>query len=566
VGFDEQDLNHHSDALYKELIGGLNDHPNSVLKVLNEPDLNIDASHKRYLRSRALSHTNRDQEALLELDSLIMESMEFDSLKRLALRAKSLIQYRAGDYHSFINTTHRVFEFDSLSSELTSASNDLSNISTGYHNLGEFKRALQFQKRAYNMAVRSQDSSLINLQMRDFIPILLEIGKLDSAEMLLAQFMDKEANSKYEYLTNLINYGSIFNKRGAYKESKDVYLEALDLAKELGDSSDIALVLNNIAYANFHLGNATEAFVQLDSVHDYYERQNRIDFARNIGELELKYEDLERDGKLVELELQSKADRNFKLGLSIVALLIISILGAFFWNYRTRLNNLRTLRTEEQKRFQKEKELAAIHSSMQALDEERKRVAMDLNDGIGVLASAARIRVSQVNTRLKDDDLNVMLTETDEVLQEITSDVRRIARNIMPPTLSKLGLKAALEELVEKGNESLDIEFEMHLDDVQFPTGGHQDITLYRISQELINNALKHSQATSVTLTLKDDGRSILLAYEDNGVGLNTDLNNENGSGLNAMRSRIESIGGTMSIDERRNDGTHMRFELKYAG
>ncbi|MCO4806755.1 MAG: hypothetical protein KC456_09185, partial [Flavobacteriales bacterium] len=67
VGFDEQDLNHHSDALYKELIGGLNDHPNSVLKVLNEPDLNIDASHKRYLRSRALSHTNRDQEALLEL-------------------------------------------------------------------------------------------------------------------------------------------------------------------------------------------------------------------------------------------------------------------------------------------------------------------------------------------------------------------------------------------------------------------------------------------------------------------------------------------------------------------
>ena len=182
MGFDEQDLNHHSDALYKELIGGLNDHPNSVLKVLNEPDLNIDASHKRYLRSRALSHTNRDQEALLELDSLIMESMEFDSLKRLALRAKSLIQYRAGDYHSFINTTHRVFEFDSLSSELTSASNDLSNISTGYHNLGEFKRALQFQKRAYNMAVRSQDSSLINLQMRDFIPILLEIGKLDSAE------------------------------------------------------------------------------------------------------------------------------------------------------------------------------------------------------------------------------------------------------------------------------------------------------------------------------------------------------------------------------------------------
>jgi len=323
---------------------------------------------------------------------------------------------------------------------------------------------------------------------------------------------------------------------------------------------DIAHVLNNIAYADYHLGNYKDAFIMLDSVNDIYSSLHQLDYAANINELELKFMDLEKDAELAELASQTEADRTFKIWLSVVSFLVVSILGSLFVSNRNRLKNLKRIREEEHLRFQKEKELAALHSSLQALEEERKRVAMDLHDGIGVLASAARLRVSKVNKRIDDATLNKILNETDEVLNTITGDVRRIAHNIMPATLSKLGLKTAIEELLEKSPHSMDIEFKLKLEEVQLPQAKPHDITLYRICQELVNNALKHSQSTLVEISLTQKGNLVTLRYDDNGVGLSD--TNGTGSGLDAMRSRIESLGGRMFVDKSSKTGTHIYFEV----
>jgi len=323
---------------------------------------------------------------------------------------------------------------------------------------------------------------------------------------------------------------------------------------------DIAHVLNNIAYADYHLGNYKDAFIMLDSVNDIYSSLQQLDYAANINELELKFMDLEKDAELAELASQTEADRTFKIWLSVVSFLVVSILGSLFVSNRNRLKNLKRIREEEHLRFQKEKELAALHSSLQALEEERKRVAMDLHDGIGVLASAARLRVSKVNKRIDDATLNKILNETDEVLNTITGDVRRIAHNIMPATLSKLGLKTAIEELLEKSPHSMDIEFKLKLEEVQLPQAKPHDITLYRICQELVNNALKHSQSTLVEISLTQKGNLVTLRYDDNGVGLSD--TNGTGSGLDAMRSRIESLGGRMFVDKSSKTGTHIYFEV----
>ncbi|GAB5540147.1 MAG: hypothetical protein Salg2KO_22500 [Salibacteraceae bacterium] len=246
----------------------------------------------------------------------------------------------------------------------------------------------------------------------------------------------------------------------------------------------------------------------------------------------------------------------------IVFVVIGSLLLGLFLVVRSRLIAMRNLRAEEHKRFEKEKELAALHSSVQALEEERQRVAMDLHDGIGVLTNAAKLWVSQVEGAIESVDQKEKLIETKEVLTQISNDVRRIAHNMMPSSLSKLGLKVAIEELAESVQTASNIHIETDMDAVPWENDDAKNLTLYRIVQELINNGIKHSKAEVISIELRSYNDHVMLTYEDDGVGLNTNDSDKKGNGLGTMRSRIEYAGGEMHLRKGNAKGTMITFKL----
>src|SRR5690606_34649997 len=146
-------------------------------------------------------------------------------IHRLALKRKSIIEYQMGDYRGLISTSRKVLAFDRANNDASSISNILSNISTGFHSLHEFDSAMYYQQLSYEMAVESGDSQLIVSQAMDFVPILVEVNEVDSAEKLLLKYLHKSKETKIDYLMYLINYGTVFNKREQYKESRVVYEE-----------------------------------------------------------------------------------------------------------------------------------------------------------------------------------------------------------------------------------------------------------------------------------------------------------------------------------------------------
>lgn len=550
-----------SNTGYDDFIKSIEYNPDSIFQLLSLDSTigDLDSLERAFLLARSSVFSGKFNVANEHVGYLLSVSSDNDSLRKVALKLKSIIEIQVGDYGGYNKTAREVLTIDMKLGDQVEICKSTANLSVGFHSVGQFDSALFYSEKAYRIALGISNKELADVQLRHMAPSLLELGMLDSAESILNRLEQSDGNVS-EQVMDLINRGSIHNKREEYEQSRLVYRKALKLAQSYGDSVDISLIQNNLAYANYHLGKYDKAFVLLDSTNKINERIQQVSFTSSLNELQLKYEDLEKDSRITQLASQTEADRTFKIWLSLVSFLVVSILAFLFISYRNRLKNMKRLREEEHLRFQKEKELAALHSSLQALEEERKRVAMDLHDGIGVLASAARLRVSQVNKRIDDATLNKILNETDEVLNTITGDVRRIAHNIMPATLSKLGLKTAIEELLEKSPQSMDIEFKLKLEEVQLPKAKPHDITLYRICQELVNNALKHSQSTLVEISLSQKGNLVTLRYDDNGVGLSD--KSGTGSGLDAMKSRIESLGGRMFVDKSSKTGTHIYFEV----
>jgi len=488
---------------------------------------------------------------------------EYDSLgvdfQILSTKLEAFIYYGNKKFETSLPVFRRVLSLSRIVSDGELESNTLSNISTIHHMLSAFDSALIYQKRSYSKAIELGDTALAVDKLNEIYPMFIELGMLDSGEyyMNLAFPDSSYFDSKY-----YLNIGGIQEKRKRYYEALRFYELALEKAHIEDDSNEIANALNNLAYCNFYAANYEEAFQYLDSNISVENQIQKNEYAESVRELELKYEDLERDAALKDLTFQTERDQNFKILVGSVAIMLAISLISLLLFFNNRLKSQQMLREEETKRFQKEKELASVNASLKAIDQERQRVAMDLHDGIGVLASTAKLWVSQVNKRVEGENLKEILNETNDVLNEITSDVKRIAHNMMPSSLNKLGLKMALEEMVEQLGTATSIAIEADIEDIEFVKDSGSDIMMYRLAQELLNNGVKHSEANHIRLCLSSDKNGVTLAYEDDGKGLG---DAGQGNGLNTMRSRAEFMQGTMSIDDKRTKGTHISIVVPHA-
>lgn len=201
-------------------------------------------------------------------------------------------------------------------------------------------------------------------------------------------------------------------------------------------------------------------------------------------------------------------------------------------------------------------------------DKERKRIAEDIHDSLGSILSAAKLKLSS----LKENQpvMSAVHLEkyqvTMQLLDEASSELRNISHNIMPATLSKLGLVAALKNLFNtiSSHSGIQINFSTH--DFGNRIAEETEISIYRIVLELINNIVKHAQATKVTVQLIRYPDSINLSVEDNGRGFNFqhELFAQKGIGLGNVLSRVDYLKGTINADTSPGRGTTIIIDIPY--
>ena len=229
-----------------------------------------------------------------------------------------------------------------------------------------------------------------------------------------------------------------------------------------------------------------------------------------------------------------------------------------------------------QKIVQKELEKAALklenqqkilQTSIAIQETERKRIAQDLHDAI---SSKLNIVSLSTNVLLADKSISDKQRASLNQILEITSTTlessRKIAHDLMPPILEKFGLKVALEELFEDISANTLIEIEHNINEPAKLSETNQ-LHVFRIIQELINNSIRHGKANELVIFMEENPTGFKIRYQDNGIGFNVlEIDKKSGIGIQNIKSRVKILNGKLKMESTKNNGSLFIIKCKYHG
>jgi signal transduction histidine kinase len=363
--------------------------------------------------------------------------------------------------------------------------------------------------------------------------------------------------NEYDEASFYINAGDIYNR--LYQPDSAI----LYCRKGLGIARKI-IHREYIRDASEQLALAFAAKKIYDSAYWYHSLFARL--KDSIASESNQQEILQREANLkiqqqkelqqVALEKQ-KLWRNIIIGIALFSLITL----LFLYNrYRLRQKN----RYQQQLNRQQNELFNAVAV---AQDQERKRIAEDLHDSLGSILSAAKLKLSALKeTQATGEDQQEKYQVAMQLLDDASAELRSISHNIMPATLSKLGLVAALRNLIGtiSAHSALQVNFSAH--DFTERIEEKTEMSIYRIVLELVNNSVKHAGASKLTVQLIKYPDYINLTVEDNGKGF--DYENESqlkkGIGLGNIASRVNYLAGKMNVDSAPGRGTGVIIDIPY--
>jgi len=351
-----------------------------------------------------------------------------------------------------------------------------------------------------------------------------------------------------------------------YEQAKTYANISLDYSQEQGAIAEVAeayLLMGKAGLLNNELDYALRNTQEGINIKQYAELKDSLfslDKIEELNQVNIKAETAQRDAEIANQNLKianQSITRNYLIG-SIGA---ITLLFLFFLN-RSRLKQELTnkevlLREEKIENLEQKQKLLVVDYIIQGQEEERKRVAKDLHDGLGGILSTAKHQLSNVRKKHMDLDSSEVFLKAEALLASAHGEVRKIAHNMMPDALSTLGLQAATEDLANQVNLTDKLQVKTQIQLGQDTLSPNQELLLYRVIQESINNAFKHAGAENMLIQLIDQGEELHLAIEDDGKGFHiSDTQKRNGIGLRSMESRVKYLNGNFDITSKLGEGT----------
>lgn len=205
-----------------------------------------------------------------------------------------------------------------------------------------------------------------------------------------------------------------------------------------------------------------------------------------------------------------------------------------------------------------------LHATIATQEEERKRIAQDMHDAISsklnVISLTANLLLENNDLEVDDkNSINHILTINNTVLESS----RKIAHDLLPPILEKFGLKVALEELLDDYMRVSKLQILYTIETITGLTS-IDELHLFRIVQELINNALKHADAAQLKIELSKVVNGFELVFSDNGKGFDPDsMDFKTGLGLQNIKSRAAILKCNLHIESSPNSGSTFSFKTK---
>jgi len=394
--------------------------------------------------------------------------------------------------------------------------------------------------------------------------------------------------SIYESLTDIeVEQGDYKAALAYQKEYLNVYkrvfdLEKLELSKKIESDFEKKLHFKELEKLQLIAGKKEQEIemLQLETI----QKQNENNNLKLIQENQTKkilLSELEAERKLQEIRLykletltKSKDIAHFKEKLYykeltntfyIALIILIAILLALtLYLLKQRTKSLKQKEKIFESNLEKEKQNSKI-STLTALLEgqelERGRLAKDLHDGLGGVLSAIKIQLSDIYNKNEENnhhDLKKAINHLDFAIEKL----RKVSHNLMPDMLIKFGLEVALREFASRmTNPNLDINVQFLSFNNKLET--EKQLFIYRIIQELVNNVIKHAEASQIIIQLVEDTNFYYVTVEDDGKGFDYKSDRiMNSAGLLNIESRVKYLKGTLNIHSQINLGTSIDFNF----
>lgn len=261
---------------------------------------------------------------------------------------------------------------------------------------------------------------------------------------------------------------------------------------------------------------------------------------------------VDKTSQLLELEKAT----NKKL-VSLFIILIIMLLVLFYFVYQNNKLKQKNKRKEIRQKIQ----LDIINASIDAQENERKKIAAFLHDNINSLLSSVGLHLNafSVQNNIQSEEL----LKAKSILEDAHDRLRDMSHELIPALLVRFGLVHALEDLCEKNSNSrLHFEFSSSIaPEIRYSE--KIEIKIYFIVAELFSNIIKHSDANKAQISLNENQNVLIIIIHDNGKGFKAPkLKDVEGFGLNRIRARIKKYKGSISITSKVNEGTSIKIKI----
>ncbi|MGN7820073.1 tetratricopeptide repeat-containing sensor histidine kinase [Chitinophaga sp. 22536] len=556
--------------------------------------------------------TGRYEESLFMVDNAVKI---YAGLRDTANLMRAL-SFSGNEHHQLGNYTRAASRYlealklsdaarDTLFSSLMN--NNLAGI---FINLKDGAKAFQYAGKAYRHAIsignkRRATAALINMGS-----CMVSLKRYAEGEQYYRKAirMGQELEDSAFVLKAHVNLGNLYFEQEKRPEAYQQYTRSLELSRKFPEPELLTYIYLGYGRELFNLKKYTEAlsYVEqaitmarqykainelrwgylvasnLEATMGHYQRAFTLrekfevlndsltgDAARNnVMLLEMQYESEKKDRQLTAKELQlARKDlqiqqKNMWLFLFLIAAGLLLATAFFIWQ---RLKHRTHLQEQQLHTMEAEKTVQVLEAMIQGEEKERTRLSKDLHDGVGGLLSAVKMHFGALKHEQPALKTDRDFSHAMGMLDDAIGEVRKTAHNLMPELLARMGLADAVRFYCRNVSHSRHLTISCYAPDSIGRFKGNFELSVYRIVQELVNNIIKHSQATEALVQLTRQGHLLSITVEDNGIGFQETRDTGPGMGLNALQSRIRALNGNLEIAAAHGQGTTAYIEFNIA-
>lgn len=428
------------------------------------------------------------------------------------------------------------------------------NISQSYSELNVRDSTLKYVNLAKKLSKNTNNySGYFNAQISEALTLLHQKDTSDAIEILKQNFVmaDDKGNDKYKYITIHYLLPLIESNQQTLTWAEQSY-------NYFNNQHDRFRVASGETLAEEYFNNnqPQKAYILLDEIKTYSDSLADVDFQSAKQELLTKYESAQKDQQILKQQnlVSQKTLKNQQLNRAIWGtsiLLIILIILIYF--YRKNVQNKWALLKEK-------REKDVLKALILGEENERQRLAKDLHDGLANDIAALKLQIGMEAMKPDFQDKS-RLTQWQNKLDQLHRSTKEISYNLLPKNILEDGLVKSLTALVN--DYSLTSPANIKIKTLQYLENKNRsfDLFIYRIIQELLGNAIKHSRANNITIDIFDNGKSLTISVKDDGEGFILSIEEPK---LSFLKERLHSMDGELNIETSSGKGTEIKIIANY--